>query len=306
MIPQFKQNQFGKLILKYKTASVLGVPQFWSNLSKMRGVKDLSFLINPICGGDKISPASVQNINYFLHMHKANRLKIGYGATEFGGGIVITTEHGPYDENSTGEVLPGVIGITINPVTGEELKYNKDGELCFYSPTMMLGYFKNEIETNQITIYKDNIKYYRTGDKGYINENGCVYIIDRYKRVMMRPDGHTVHAAPIENVLFSSSLIKDCAVVGLKMKIGNGVIPTAFIVVDENIGNFDFAVNELNQLCLKNIPERDIPLAYVKIEQIPYTLMGKVNYKKLEENLINEVNPYVMDFTFIDKHGNSK
>ena len=196
--------------------------------------------------------------------------------------------------------------MVIDPQSKEELKYNEDGELCFYSPTMMMGYLNNENETKQITLYKYGVNFYRTGDKGYIDENGCLFIIDRYKRVMARPDGHKVHATPIENVIFSYSSIKDCAVAGLKMNIGSGVIPTAFIVVDENIGNFELIVNNLNQLCQKNIPERDMPLAYVKIEKIPYTLMGKVDYKKLEEKPINEVNPYVVDFTFIDKYGNSK
>ena len=43
---------------------------------------------------------------------------------------------------------------------------------------MVIGYLHHKEETKQITLYKDGVKYYHTGDKGYINESGCVFIID--------------------------------------------------------------------------------------------------------------------------------
>lgn len=160
LIPKFKPNQFGKLLIKHKAASALGVPRFWSNFAADNENVDLSFLKNPVCGGDKISPSETKKINHYLLSHNANRLKIGYGASEFGGGIVITTKKGGYDINSTGEILPGVVGMVIDPETCEELRYGEDGELCFHSPTMMCGYLHNDKETNCLTLYKNGLRYY--------------------------------------------------------------------------------------------------------------------------------------------------
>ncbi len=299
MIPQFKPNEFSKLLLKHKTPSALGVPRFWSSFAEAGTNTDLSFLKNPICGGDKISPISVQKINRYLIEHNAGRLKIGYGASEFAGGIVITLDSGLYKENSTGEILPGVIGMVIDPNTGDELTYNEEGELCFYSPTMMMGYFNNEDETNQITIFKNGIKYYRTGDKGHIDENGCVYIVDRYKRVMMRPDGHTVHASPIEDVIMKHNLVENCAVVGLPLDSDAGVIPIAFIKLKNSVSNYTSLVDEIDDLCLKEIPERDKAHAYVIVESFPYTLMGKIDYKALEKNRLSEMDLIIKDYSFL-------
>ncbi len=229
LIPKFKPDQFGKLIIRHKAVSALGVPRFWSNFAAANKNIDLSFLKNPVCGGDKISPSEVKKINRYLLLHNAGRLKIGYGASEFGGGIVITVEKGCYDLNSTGEILPGVIGMVVDPDTGKELQYNQDGELCFHSPTMMCGYLHNDEETSNLTLFKNGLKYYRSGDKGHISENGCVYIVDRYKRAMMRPDGHTVHATPIENAIMEHNAVDICAVVGIPLDSNAGVIPTAFI-----------------------------------------------------------------------------
>lgn len=123
---------------------------------------------------------------------------------------------------------------------------------------------------------------------------------------MMRPDGHTVHATPIENVISSHKSVRSCAVVGLKMSGRSGVIPTAFIVADTGVTDFQSLINDIDAFCLQNLPERDRAIAYVRADHIPYTLMGKIDYKKLEEKRIDEVDPIVMDFVFIDKYGKTK
>ena len=299
MIPKFNPRHFGKMLLQNASVSALGVPWFWDNFAKENTVADLSFLKNAICGGDKIAPASVEQINNYMLRSGANRIKIGYGASEFGGGIVITSDLGPYEANSTGEILPGVIGMVINPDTGEELPYDEDGELCFHSPTMMLGYYKQEKETEKITVYKDGIKYFRTGDMGHITQNGTVYIVDRYKRAMMRPDGHTVHATPIENTIMRHAAVDSCAVVGLTFDKGNGVIPTAFVVLKNINCNVKKVIDEIDSLCLKKIPERDKAHAYVVIDKLPYTPMGKIDYKLLERHTFEEIDYFVKDHTFL-------
>lgn len=299
MIPKFNPRHFGKLLLQNSSVSALGVPWFWGNFAKENTPTNLSFLKNAICGGDKIAPASVEQINKYLLQNGASRLKIGYGASEFGGGIVITADTGPYEANSTGEILPGVIGMVINPDTGEELTYGEDGELCFHSPTMMLGYYKHEKETERITLFKDGIKFYRTGDMGHITENGTVYIVDRYKRAMMRPDGHTVHATPIENTIMQHDVVDSCAVVGLAFDKGEGVIPTAFVVLKSGDYNIKGVIDEIDTLCLKKIPERDKAHAYVVVEKLPYTPMGKFDYKLLERYTFEELDYVVKDHTFL-------
>lgn len=300
LIPQYKPSDFGKLMLKYRPASALGVPRFWSEFARNFTDTNLSYLKNAICGGDKISPISVEQINEYLIRNGSNRLKIGYGSSEFGGGIVITTENGPYEKNSTGELLPGVIGMVIDPDTREELKYGFDGELCFHSPTMMKGYFGNEKETRQITIFKNGLKFYCTGDKGHITEDGTVHIVDRYKRVMMRPDGHTVHAAPIENAILQHEAVEVCAVAGVSFDSDAGVIPTAFIVVKQNIQNKKVVIDEIDLMCLRQIPERDKAHIYVILNKLPYTPMGKVDYRYLENIDLKTVYFVIKDFSFIN------
>lgn len=310
MIPKYNPKHFTDLILRYKPNIVLAVPKLWEDLAhtlKNRSM-DMSFLIHPISGGDKIPPSSIETINdCFLKHNTQSKLLVGYGASEFGGAAVLTIPNFSFEIESAGTALPTTKVMVIDPDSLCKLTDGSDGEICVHSLTMMLGYFKHEEETNDlIVIGSDGLKYYRTGDKGHISANGEVIIVDRYKRAMMRPDGHTVHATPIENIISSHKSVRSCAVVGLKMSGHSGVIPTAFIVPEMDVTDFRSMVNDIDALCLQNLPERDRAIAYVRTERIPYTLMGKIDYKKLEEKRINEVEPVVVDFVFIDKYGNIK
>lgn len=306
LIPKFNPNKFDELIYRYKPNNALGVPRFWESVanSKKLARTDLSFIKYPITGGDKISPSTVSKINDFFKKHNADvKLKIGYGATEFGGAVSVTLEkEGVYDSASVEPLLPGNSAIVVNPETNEIVPVGTVGEICVSGHTMMLGYQKNKDDTNSITyISETGKKYLRSGDRGYINKDGILYIIDRYKRSIMRPDGHTVAPAPIENILLSNSLISNCCVVGIKQKNQSGAIPTAFIILKDIKKDTKSTIMEIDRFCLVHLPERDRALVYVVVEKLPYTLMGKIDYKQLEKYTFGDFKYYVVDDSFFSK-----
>lgn len=304
LVPKFNPNEFDILLAQYKPNNALGVPRFWETIVKNKRVNevDFSFLKRPVTGGDKITLKSIEEINEFLNSHGATgvKLKVGYGASEFGGCVSATLdEFDKYNPTTSGYILLGCGGMVINPETKEELQIGEIGEICISSPSMMLGYLNHQKETDDITIYdKQGNKYYRTGDKGYIDKEGSLYIIDRYKRVMMRPDGHTVHASPIEDVIMSDDRVESCVVVGLKEKDLAGTIPTAFIKLKDSGLSFDKFVEELDAISIEQLPERDKALAYSQVSDMEYTLMGKIDYRYYEKLPFEEVHPIVKDFSF--------
>lgn len=305
MIPKFNPQDFDLLIKKYKPNNSIGVPRFWELLvdNGRLDKTDLSFLVLPTIGGDKISPSSVKKINNFLEKHGSKvKVIIGYGASEFGGAVSVTlSDYSIYKEGSVGVFFPGCIAKVFDPDTGEEVKGDdRTGELYLHSPTMMLGYFNNDKETEAITYYdEDGLKYYRTGDKVHIDSDGINWIIDRYKRVIPRPDGHKVSASPIENVLMSHEYVSNCAVVGIPRDDKGGFIPTAFVQIPNEVKKKHTELFEaLDALCSKEIPARDKPLAYIIIDKLPYTLIGKVDYRQLEETRFDEDTFFVDDPLF--------
>lgn len=305
LIPKFKPQDYAKLILKTGSNAALGVPKFWDQLAATKIKDDTCKNIEiPVTGGDWISTKSIDSINAALKDGGSKvSIKIGYGATEFGGVVSTTSDDAiKYNPESVGIVLPPNDVMIIDPKTGKELGYNQAGELCVSGPTMMLGYLNNQEATDAITVYKNGKKYYKTGDKMEINEYGDLIYRDRYKRVMMRPDGHTVACSPIENIIMSHPLVANCAVVGVKIsEDSNGTIPTAFVQLkDHDQAENDIAQN-IDQYCLERLGERERALVITFVDRIPYTMNGKVNFRELASRKFEDMDIYIMENTFFEK-----
>ena len=155
--------------------------------------------------------------------------------TEMGSAVTFTTSDECNEVRSVG-ISSIISNVKIcDEVTGEELKYNAQGDIYLSGPTMMYGYFGNPEETSKVMQTDDKgVTWIRTGDIGYVSENGILYVIDRKKRMIIRPDGHNVWPSLIETVVVKHDAVADCCVIGTPNPNGNsGKIPTAVIVLNE-------------------------------------------------------------------------
>ncbi|MDR1735183.1 MAG: AMP-binding protein [Oscillospiraceae bacterium] len=318
MIPVFDPNHFADVILKYKPNIFLSVPGFVEQLTRhpklQKKSKKLSFITIPISGGDKISPAAMAAVNdCFARNGCKSGVRVGYGSSEFGGSISLMPHYDPNDtatfdwhtEGNTGYLLPGIKALVIDPDTGEVLPPNTPGEIVLHSKSMMLKYLNAPEPTEEITWFdSDGVKYFRMGDKGRIDERGAVYFIDRYKRSIMRPDGHTVHPSPIENVIMNHEAVQTAAVVGVAREGLSGAIPMAFVVLKEEYRNGDDAqiekiLREIDGFCFKLLPGRDKAMCYKAVDALPMTPMGKVHFRELEKTPFDPNNCIVTDSQFV-------
>lgn len=293
IIPSLKSEEFGKLIRKHKPVHFAGVPTHYQYLiedPKMRGF-DLSFIKTPAAGGDAMDPDLKRKTNEFLASHNCQaKIKVGYGCSENTGMASSQFHVG----ESTLENDLYTVGIpafyttfrVVSPDTNEDLKYNQDGEILLSGKGVMAGYINNPEETNKVIEVKDGIRHLHTGDIGHVDENGCVYIVDRMKRIIVRPDGHNVFPSYIEKVVTKHPLIKSCVCVGLKdTQHINGKVPVAFIIIEDgHEAEVERIIEELTAMSLDELPERDVALDYVVIEELPMTPAGKVDYISLENN----------------------
>lgn len=307
MIPKFSSSEVSDLLCKYKASTMIGVPKYWEDFinniefyKRKYKLQDFSFLKNPVSGGDKINSEIVNKFDdYFKKEGIDTRLIIGYGSTETGGPISTTVADNYYrDCENTGVLFPGVEYIIINPDTNEIIEDNSIGELAIHDEGMMEGY-ENKEDTEAITINHNGKNFIKTGDLFEVNDREMLYFKGRVKRVMMRPDGHTVHSLPIENTILLHPMVDNCCVVGLKKKDNSsGTIPTAFIKLKEGQHDIEQLIKEIDDLSLQYLSERNRALSYVFVENLPYTSMGKIDYKSLEKLFIDDLNYYVVDDTF--------
>jgi long-chain acyl-CoA synthetase len=140
------------------------------------------------------------------------RLLEGYGLTETSPVITVNRE----DNFKFG--TPG------QPLHNVEVAIAEDGEILTRGSHVMKGYYKNEEETKE-TIDKDN--WLHTGDIGYLDKDGFLYITDRKKNILVTSGGKNIAPQPIENLFITSKYIEQTIVLG-----DNRKYCSAFIVVN--------------------------------------------------------------------------
>lgn len=293
VIPQVTLESFPKLIKKHHPVHFAGTPSHFQSLiedKKMRGV-DLSFIKTAAAGGDSMDPELKRKTNIFLAEHNCpGKIKVGYGCTENTG--LATSQF--YVGESTEDNELQTVGIPalnttvriISPETHKDLKYDEDGEILLGGNGVMKGYANNPVETAHVIEEIDGKRYLHTGDIGHVDKNGCLYVVDRIKRIIVRPDGHNVFPSYIEKVVNTHPCIKKCACAGVKDKQHiNGKIPVAFIVIERgHETEVEKIIEELKAISLEKLPERDVALDYVVVDDIPLTPNGKVDYLSLEQS----------------------
>ena len=171
--------------------------------------------------------------------------------------------------------------------------YNEHGEIYITGPSIMGGYFNNDTQT-KLMIENDefNNPWVKTGDIGYIDKDGCIFIEDRIKNMIIRPDGFKVYPLTIESIILKHPAIYTCKVVGVSQPgYSIGKFPLAYIVIkDEYKNSTENIVRELNELCLNNLPEYQIPIDFIVKDTLPYTSIGKVDTNTLENEYNSKIN----------------
>ncbi len=271
---------------KFKPNHVLYSPAYWEKLAIEKVDLDLSNFIAPTTGGDVLRPSIEEKVNTYLLKHGCScPLMNGYGMTEVGAGVSLNFPHA-HKFGSVGIPFAKNIISTFDPNTSEELKYGEIGELCINTPSMMIGYLNNKDETdNIIRKHSDGMKWVHSGDLGYIDEDGFVFVIGRMKRYFayaVNGVHKKVFCIDIEKSLLRCSLIENCAVV----PVSNAKTVQAAIayIITKNKQDEDFStVAQIKSFGEKNLKESHRPIKYYIVDKFPLTKIGKVDYIALEK-----------------------
>lgn len=131
----------------------------------------------------------------------------GYGLTETAPISALTPEFQP-KVGSAGKAIPkGEIKI-------EDPNENGEGEVLIKSPTLMIGYYEDEEETNKAIEIIDGERWFHSGDIGYLDKDGFLYITGRSKNVIVTQNGKNIYPEEIELLLAKVPEIKECMVYG--------------------------------------------------------------------------------------------
>jgi long-chain acyl-CoA synthetase len=211
----------------------------------------------------------------------AERWKATYGLPIVEGyGLTETSPFASYNHiwhHRTGAVGTTIENVEINILDPEdqEVASGTWGEICIKGPNVMLGYWNRPEDTAQAV--RDG--WFHSGDIGYMDEDGYIFIVDRVKD-MINAAGFKIWPREVEEVLFQHPAIAECAVVGLA-DAEKGEIAAAYLVLRESAS---LTVEELEAYCRQHLAAYKVPRRVEFVNTLPKNATGKILKRVLRDS----------------------
>ncbi|MGV3650862.1 MAG: long-chain-fatty-acid--CoA ligase [Devosia sp.] len=271
MLPRFELKALVDLIARTKANVLMAVPTLLAALAK--GVKEpekLASIKVAVSGG---APLSEETRTRFAKISPA-LLAEGYGLTEASPVVCCAALRVSSKPMSIGQPLPGTDLRFVDVDSGEVQAPGGRGEIQVKGKQVMLGYFEDEAATR--TAFADG--WLRTGDVGYVDEDGYVFIVDRIKDLII-VSGFNVYPRVIEEALARHEAVDECTVIGAPDPY-RGEVPVAFIKLKEGKSATE---DEIKRFLSEGLNKLEMPREIIFRDALPKTLIGKLSKKELRE-----------------------
>ncbi|MBQ3348144.1 acyl--CoA ligase, partial [Candidatus Saccharibacteria bacterium] len=243
---------------------------------------DLESVTAVICGGDALNQTLRDKVNKYLEEYGSSaKIRVGYGLTEGSGAVCLSPENA-FSDGIIGAPFPDTYFKIVKNDTFKEQPAGQEGEICISGPLVMMGYLDNDAETAQtIRVHDDGKVWLHTGDLGYLGSDGLIYFAQRVKRMIIS-SGYNIYPTHLESIINSHEAVLTSTVIGIDHPY-KGQVPKAFIVLKPGYKAGKRIEREIRELLERNVPVYALPAAYEFRDKLPQTLVGKVAFRKLEQ-----------------------
>jgi long-chain acyl-CoA synthetase len=302
--PFYNSDIFSKDVVTLKSNYLLVTSTLLESLTTYEyNDIDMSFLDFTVASGEGL-PKKVENkINDYYAKHNS-KIKVmkAWGMCEFG--PTVSVSHWDDSEHKgAGKPLPLVTVGVFDTETNRELSYNERGEVRVVTPCRMLEYYKNPEATN--AFFKkglDGQVWGCSGDIGYIDEEGNVFIEGRANDFVIAKNGEKVFLFDIDNILIENPDVQSSKAVGLISTDGTYGIPVVHIVLQPNFsGDKKALIRHLDELCRSKLPDYAVPSGYKIRDGFALNPGGKrdtLSLKSEREGFVKVVGEDVQVITF--------
>lgn len=272
LVPRFELEEVMKLLGKKRPTLFPGVPTLYTaiNGAAESGQWDLSSLKYCISGG---APLPVEVRTHFEELTGCHLVE-GYGLSETSPVVTCNPIGGELKSGSAGIAMPGTKIEIRSPVDPSQiLPQGEKGEVCVRGPQVMAGYWQRPNDTAAIMI--DGAL--RTGDIGYLDEDGYLFLVDRIKDVILC-GGYNVYPRVIEEALYQHPAVAEAVVIGIPDQY-RGQAPKAFVRLKDGK---KATPAELKDFLSGYLSRIEMPKMIELRSELPKTMVGKLSKKELQ------------------------
>jgi len=280
MPARFSPREMLRLVERERVTIMVNVPTVFQVLLGVPDLEqyDTSSLLICGVGAAPCPPHLAQEIQRRFHC----AIHIGFGATELGGGISVTSlaDADRQRTETVGRPLPGMEAKIVDE-QHRELATGQVGELACRGNSVMMGYYQAPEATAQVI---DEEGWYYTGDLARMDEGGYIHIVGRKKDMIIR-GGQNVYPAEVESYLTSHPKIREAAVVGVPSAL-EGESVWAFLLLESGIEMTD---REVLDYCRLELELYKIPSRVRFMDEFPRSATGKPQKFKLRERALDDL-----------------
>jgi long-chain acyl-CoA synthetase len=268
----FDAELFCRFVQEYGVAGTALVPTMAAFLLNHPAIDayDLSSLKQVAFGA---APSPIELVRAFEEKVGC-RVRIVYGLTEAAPILTVERLADERREGSVGGAIPEVEIAILHPESDAPLPSGEVGEICARGPNVMLGYHNLRDESERTL----RGGWLHTGDLGYLDADGYLYVVDRLKDLIIR-GGLNIYPHDVEEVLYAHPAVAEAAVVGVPdLVYGEEVV--AFVV--KTIGK-DLTADGLLAFCRDRLAKYKTPKRVIFMPDLPKNQVGKVLKRSLRE-----------------------
>jgi long-chain acyl-CoA synthetase len=252
-----------------------GVPTLLRQILERAGVGDLGLDVRSVPMGGASVPPDLPRKALEVFGDSIQILN-GYGLTETTSAVV-TNVGAEYAEHPGSVGRPNLTAdIRVESADGRVVGIGVVGELCVRSPQVVKGYWNLPDDTEASFVNG----WFHTGDLGYVDEEGFVYVVDRLKDVVIR-GGENVYCAEVEAVLIEHPLVAEVAVVGLREEVMGERVCAVIVSRQGSVVELD----DLRDFAARRLATFKCPEALFPVDELPLTPTGKTAKIELRERL---------------------
>lgn len=269
---------FVKELKKWKFTAITGVNTLFNGLLNNEEFKKLDFshLKVSLGGGMAVQKAVAEKWKQVT----GRPLIEAYGLTETSPAACINP--------MTLKDYNGYIGVPLSSTeveikddNGQSMPVGEIGEICIRGPQVMQGYWNRPEETAKVMT---NDGFFKTGDLGFMTEQGYVKIVDR-KKDMILVSGFNVYPNELEDVICQHPKVLECAAIGIPDEKSGEVVKVFIVKRDESLTQ-----DEVMKFCKEHLTSYKIPKSIEFRKELPKSNVGKILRKDLRAEVLAKAN----------------
>ena len=280
ILPRWDRDVAGQLITRYTVTNWTLVPSMMIDfLSNPRLEQyDISKLVRVSGGGAAMPSAIAQKL---LELTGQVYME-GYGLSE---------TMAPSHVNPPQRMKQQCLGIPIfnvdarivDPATGKEVPQGEQGEIWIHGPQVFKGYWNDPQKTAEAFAELDGKRFFRSGDLGYIDEDGFFFFSDRLKR-MINASGFKVWPAEVESMMYQHPEIQDCCIIASHDEYRGETVKAVIV----KKANATLTEEDVMFWAHRKMAAYKVPRVVEFVDTLPKSATGKVMWRTLQEQELSK------------------